>query len=194
MKIIGIGLAAAMALTFVTPSRAADTYEIDPSHVWVTFKIGHAGWSNAHGLLKTVSGTIVFDKTDVSKSSVHVEMAAIAISTNFEQRDADLQSPDFLNASEFPTIIFASSTIEKTGEKTGKLIGDLTIGGISKPVTLDVTWNGEMRLPWDKNTIKTGFSASGTFDLVDDFGMKKAAEYGLGPTVSVDIDVEATKK
>ncbi|KJF71712.1 YceI family protein [Agrobacterium tumefaciens] len=194
MKFIGIGLATAMAMTFATSSRAADTYEIDPSHAWITFKIGHAGWSNAHGQFKTVSGTIVFDKTDVTKSSVQVEIAAATISTNFEQRDADLQSPDFLNASEFPTITFASTTIEKTGEKTGKLIGELTLAGVSKPVTLDVTWNSEMPLPWDKNTIKTGFSASGTFDLVDDFGMKKAAEYGLGPTVSVDIDVEAIKK
>lgn len=191
MKFIGLGIAAAIA--FGTTAMA-DTYEIDPQHAWVTFKIGHTGWSNAHGLFRTVSGKIVFDKADVTKSSVQVDIDATSISTNFAQRDSDLQSPDFLNASEFPTITFASTAVEKTGDKTGKVTGDLTIAGISKPVTLDVTWNGESPLPWDKNTVKTGFSASGAFNVVDAFGMKKAAEFGLGPTIDIDIDVEAFKK
>jgi polyisoprenoid-binding protein YceI len=177
-----------------TACFASDTYEIDPAHAWVTFKINHAGWSQAHGLFKAVSGEIIFDKADVAKSSVSVEAETASIATNFEQRDADLQSPDFLNAAEFPKVTFVSSKVEKTGDKTGKVTGDLSVAGVTKPFTMDVTWNSESPLPWDAKTIKTGFTASGKFNLVEEFGMKKAAEFGLGPEVEVQIDVEAIKK
>ncbi len=187
-------LAAAVTLLWVGHAFAADTYEVDPQHAWVGFTVNHAGWSTAHGLFKTVSGEIQFDKADVGKSSVSITVDAASISTNFDQRDADLQSPDFLNSAEFPQITFTSTKVEKTGDKTGKVTGDLTIAGVMKPLTLDVTWNSEAPLPWDAKTIKTGFTATGKFNVVDEFGMKKAAEYGLGPEIAVNIDVEAIKK
>lgn len=173
---------------------AADKYEIDPQHAWIGFKVNHAGWSNAHGLFQKVSGEIEFDKTDVTKSSLSLDIDATSIATNFAQRDSDLKSPDFLNVDEFPTITFKSTSVEKTGERSGKVTGDLTLAGVTKPVALDVTWNAEAPLPWDKNTVKTGFSAVGSFNAVDLFGLKKLADYGLGPDIKLDIDVEAIKK
>lgn len=159
-----------------------------PCSAWVGFKTNHGGWSNAHGAFKTVAGTISFDKADVTKSSVE-----ITLDTNNEQRDRDLKSPDFLNAEEFPQVTFKSTSIEKTGDKTAKVTGDLTLLGTSKPITLTVTWGAEAPLPWDKNTIKTGYPATGSFNAVD-FGISKMTAFGLGPNVALDIDVEAIKK
>jgi polyisoprenoid-binding protein YceI len=184
------------ALAFVASAQiaaAADTYKIDPQHTWVGFAINHAGWSSAIGKFGTASGDIVFDKDDVTKSSVKAEIDAKSIDTNFADRDKDLNSPDFLNTAEFPTITFESTAIEKTGDKTGKITGNLTIIGVSKPVTLDVTWNAEQPLPWDAKVLKSGFSASGIVKPAD-YGMGKVAEYGLGPDIKLMIEVEAFKQ
>jgi polyisoprenoid-binding protein YceI len=172
---------------------AADSYDIDPTHAWVRFETNHAGWSQAQGAFKAVSGTIAFDKEDVTKSTVEIVLEAASIDTNDEKRDTHLKSPDFLNAEEFPQITFKSTVIEKTGDKTAKVTGDLTLLGTAKPVVLDVTWNAESPLPWDANTIKTGFSATGTFSGPE-FGIAKMTDFGLGPDITLDIDVEAVKK
>lgn len=172
---------------------AADAYEVDPTHAWVSFKTSHNGWANAHGTFKSVSGTISFDKEDVTKSTIELKIDPASIDTNHAQRDTHLKSPDFLNVEEFPEITFKSTGIEKTGDKTAKVTGDLTLAGTTKPVTLDVTWNAESALPWDAKTIKTGFSATGGFNGVE-FGISKLADFGLGPDFALDIDLEAIKK
>lgn len=187
-------LAAALTgVLFAGSAFAADTYDVDPTHAWVSFKTNHAGWSNAHGIFKTVKGAISFDKSDVANSSISLTIAANSIDTNFEQRNSDLKSPDFLNVEEFPDVTFTSTKIEKTGDKTARVTGDLSLAGTVKPVTLDVIWNAESPLPWDAKTVKTGFSATGKFSGLD-FGLKKMADYGLGPDLALDIDIEAIKK
>ncbi|MGO6908180.1 YceI family protein, partial [Rhizobium ruizarguesonis] len=110
-----------------------------------------------------------------------------------DQRDSDLKSPDFLNIEEFPDVTFTSTKIEKTGDKTAMVTGDLSLAGAVKPVTLDVVWNAESPLPWDAKTVKTGFSATGKFNGLD-FGLKKLTDFGLGPDLALDIDIEAIKK
>ncbi len=188
------GIAAAVAGLFLAGSAfAADTYEIDPTHAWVGFKTNHAGWANAQGTFKAVTGTITFDKDDVTKSAIELTIEAGSIDTNNDKRDVHLKSPDFLNAEEFPQITFKSTAIEKTGEKTAKVTGDLTLVGTTRPVTLDVTWNGEAPLPWDANTIKSGFSATGSFSGPD-FGLTKMTDFGLGPDLVLSADLEAVKK
>jgi polyisoprenoid-binding protein YceI len=194
MKTSRLALIAALATTMSGTAYAADTLTIDPAHVWVTFTINHAGWSSAHGIFKTVSGSIVFDKDDVTKSSVIAQLDAASLDTNFDQRNSDLKSPDFLNTAEFPSITFESTAIEKTGDKTGKMTGNLTMIGATVPVTLDVTWSGvEAAYPWAPDVMRTGFTATGKISPAD-FGMAKVAEYGLGPDILVTIDVEAEKK
>lgn len=181
------------ALLFASPVLAADSYAIDPTHAWVGFKTNHGSWAKAHGTFKTVSGAISFDKDDVTKSTVEITIDAASIDTNDAKRDEHLKSPDFLNAAEFPQITFKSTAIEKTGDKTAKVTGDLTVVGTTKPVTLDVTFNGEAPLPWDASVVKTGFSATGSFSGPD-FGIAKMTEFGLGPDINLDIDVEAVKQ
>jgi polyisoprenoid-binding protein YceI len=186
--------AATVAGFFMAGSAlAADSYEIDPTHAWVGFKTNHAGWAKAHGSFKAVSGTISFDRDDVTKSSVKIILEAASVDTNDEKRNTHLKSPDFFNTEEFPQITFESTAIEKTGEKTAKVTGDLTMVGTTKPVVLDVTWNSESPLPWDANTIKTGFSASGSLKGTD-FGIAKMTDFGIGPDIAIDIDLEAVKK
>ena len=187
------GMTAAIILANAAQGLTADNYKIDTQHVWVNFAVNHAGWASAMGKFGKVSGDIAFDKDDVTKSSVKVEIEAASIDTNFADRDKDLSSPDFLNTAEFAKITFESTAVEKTGDKTGKVTGNLTIIGVTKPVTLDVVWNAEQPRPWDADAIVSGFSAKGVVKSAD-FGMGKVAEYGLGPDINVMIEVEALKQ
>ena len=195
MKLRSMTLAAlSIAAAVFNHAHAADTYKIDPAHVWVTFSTNHAGWSTAQGIFRKVEGTILFDKEDPSKSTVKATIDAASIDTNFAQRNKDLNSPDFLNTAEFPTITFESVKVEKTGEKTGKLTGKLSIIGATLPVTLDVTWSGqEAPFPWAPKVLRTGFTATGSLKPAD-FGMAKVPAFGLGPDVQVSINVEAEKQ
>lgn len=194
MKLLNAILTSATISAAATAAFAADTYTIDPAHVWLTFSVNHGGWSSAQGVFGNVEGTIVLDKDDATKSSVEATINAASVNTNFEQRDADLNSPDFLNTAEFPVITFKSTAIEKTGEKTGTMTGDLTMIGATVPVTLDVVWSGlEASYPWAPETLRTGFTATGVINP-EDFGMVKVKENGLGPEIQVTINVEGEKK
>ena len=177
-----------------THAQAADSYKIDPTHAWVNFSINHVGWSHAQGMFHKIAGDIAFDKADVTKSSVKVQIDAASIDTNFADRNKDLMSPDFLNTAEFPTITFESTKVEKTGENVGKITGNMTIIGVTKPVTLDAKWStAEKPFPWAPKVMRTGFSATGIV-IPADFGMAKVTEYGLGPEMNLTIEIEAEKQ
>ena len=182
----------AASTLIAAPALAADTYTMDPQHTWVQFTIQHGPWAKAIGVFHEVSADLTFDQTDVGNSAVSAEIAANSIDTNFADRDRDLLGPDFLNADEFPTITFKSTAIEKTGDKTGQMTGDLTIVGVTRPVTLAVVFNAETPLPWDQSKFKAGFSATGSFQP-GDFGIEKIAAFGLGPDLDIHIEAEAFK-
>ncbi|MQQ09849.1 polyisoprenoid-binding protein [Epibacterium sp. SM1979] len=186
-------LAAALLIATAPLAQAADKYKVHEDHTWLTFSLSHAGWANAHGIFRAVSGDITFDKDDVTKSSVSVVIAADSLDTNSEVRDRDMGGADFLNIVEFPEITFDSTRIEQTGERTAMVYGDLTMIGVSKEIALDVTWNNEMPLPWDTSTVKTGFTATATIDGTD-FGMNQLVAFGLGPKIDVEIDLEALRQ
>jgi polyisoprenoid-binding protein YceI len=185
--------AAGLFLASTALAHAADTYTVHEDHTWVTFSVNHAGWANARGLFRSVSGEIAFDQDDVTNSSVSVVIASESLDTNSEQRDRDMGGADFLNFVEFPEMTFESTRIEQTGDRTAIIYGDLTMIGVSTEVALDVVWNNEMALPWDASTIKTGFSATATIDGTD-FGMNQLVAFGLGPQIDVAIDLEAIKQ
>lgn len=182
--------AAFLSLPFVA---TAATYELDPAHTWVQFSINHAGWALASGQFRDASGTMEFDVANAAAASLSVTIDAASIDTNDLARDDHLRSADFFNTAAFPTLTFTATGIEVTGEKTGKITGDLTMIGVTKSVTLDVTFNAEAPLPWDATVIKAGFNATGTISPAD-WGMTKVAEFGLGPDVAITINTEAVKK
>lgn len=188
-----MAVSAVSLLSATAPVLAGDSYVVDGDHAWVQFSTNHSGWANARGMFRAVSGDIEFDKDDVTKSSVNIVIQAESVDTNHEARDEHLRSPDFLNAEEFSTIEFTSTRIEKTGDKTAIVYGDLELVGVTQEVALDVVWNAEAPLPWDASVTKTGFSATTTIDATE-FGMNKVPEFGLGPDINFFIDIEAIKQ
>jgi polyisoprenoid-binding protein YceI len=188
--------AAAIALStvaLVQPVLGADKYTIDPEHVSVNFTMQHMKWAKYQGTVRSILGQIVFDKEDVAASTVHVVMMTESIDTLNKAREEELFSPSggFLNAKEFPRIIFNSTGIQKTGERSGKIVGDLTMAGITHEVVLDAIFDGEGRSSWD-GLMRVGFSATGTLN-VSDFGLTALTEMNIGPALDFTIEVEATR-
>ena len=172
------------SLALAAPVFAAEEFTIDPAHSWLNFSVNHGGFAAAQGRFGEVSGTIEFDQDDVTQSSVSVEINASSIDTNHEARNDHLRSPDFFNTVEFPSLTFQSTSIEMTSENTGLVTGDLTMIGVTNSVTLNVTFN-------KIDDGKAGFSATAEI-TPGDFGMAKVAGFGMGPSVQISIDIEAT--
>ena len=184
--LFAIAVAGSAAPAFAAPVN----YKIDPAHTAVSFIVNHIGFSNVIGRFNTMAGDVTFDKDAVEKSAVAITIDAASIDTNHAKRDEHLRSPDFFNTKEFPKLTFKSTKIEKTGDKTGKLHGDLTMLGVTKPVVLDVTFNKDGVSPASK--LETaGFSARGTLKRTD-FGMKYGAP-AVGDDIQLLIEVEAVK-
>jgi polyisoprenoid-binding protein YceI len=124
------------SLGFGLSAYGADTYKVDPVHSSVVFGIKHNSVTNFYGAFKEISGTVTFDAADPSKSSVDLTVAVESVDTRSEKRDQHLKSPDFFNAKQFPAITFKSNKIEGSGDNY-KISGDLTIHGVTKPITVD---------------------------------------------------------
>lgn len=122
--------------------HAADTFKIDPVHSSVVFSVTYLGVSNFYGRFNDVSGTVVLDKADPSKSSVELTIPVESVDTHNEKRDQVLRSPDFFNAKQFPVMTFKSKQVESSGD-TYKVTGDFTLHGVTKPLTLEIKKGGE---------------------------------------------------
>jgi polyisoprenoid-binding protein YceI len=184
-ELIIIAALATLPLTAVT---AAD-YTIDPGHTYVSFAVNHLGFSTMRGKFDRQSGTMHYDYA-AKKASVMIEIDATSIDTGHDKRDAHLQSPDFLNAVENPTITFKSTAVTWNGLKLATLTGDLTILGVSKPVTLTVTSMKCGAHPFSKK-FTCGFDATGSIKR-SDYGVN----YGLpaiGEVLDLQIEVEASQ-
>lgn len=173
---------------------AADTFKIDPDHTRVVFFVNHFGYSNVMGHFTDLSGTFTFDQENVTNSSVNLVIKASSVDTDHEKRNAHLRSPDFLNAEEFPEITFKSTSVEKTGDNTGKITGDLTVLGQTKPATLDVTFNkiAPHPIPFYEGVIVAGFSARTKVNRID-YGMTYG-QGGIGDVLDLFIEVEGHKQ
>jgi polyisoprenoid-binding protein YceI len=173
------------------------TYTIDPAHSTAGFKVRHLMVANVRGEFSKVSGAVVFDAANPANSRVEATIDASSIHTRDEQRDGHLKSPDFLDVEKFPNIQFVSTKVTKVGDGEWKVAGDLTIHGVTKPVTLDVEGpTPEMKDPWG-NT-KTGVSASTKINRKD-FGLvwNVALETGgvlVGEEVQISIEAELTRQ
>jgi polyisoprenoid-binding protein YceI len=169
----------------------AATYDIDIVHSHIAFFIDHLGFSRVIGTANDFSGTFDFDVAQPEKSTLDVKVKVASISTNNQQRDSDIQGADWFNAPEFPDITFTGKEFKKTGDKTGTILGDLTIAGVTNPVVLNVTFNKEGQNPWDKSHV-VGFSGETTVKR-SDFGMKAALGM-IGDEVKLYLEVEGRGK
>jgi len=179
---------AALAAAPLNPALASD-YTIDPTHTYVSFAINHLGFSTMRGKFDRQSGSMQFDP-DAKKASVTIEIDAASIDTGHEKRDAHLSSPDFLNAVEYPTISFKSTGVTWNGAKLATVSGDLTMLGVSKPVTLQVTSMNCAEHPFNKKWT-CGFDATGSIKRTD-FGVNYGVP-AIGEVLDLQIEVEAER-
>jgi polyisoprenoid-binding protein YceI len=193
-RIRSLALTAAFALLAV-PGWAASTYTVDPAHSEVSFQIRHLV-TKVRGTFAKFDGTIVKDDADASASSVEFAIETGSIDTGIADRDNHLRSPDFFDAAKHPSITFKSTKVEKVSDTEYRVTGPLSIHGVSKVVTLPVTFDGEVKDPW--GNVKGGFSTSTRLNRKD-FGItwNKALDTGallLGEDVDVTINLEVQKK
>jgi polyisoprenoid-binding protein YceI len=171
------------------------TWKIDPNHSIVEFAVKHIMISTVKGRFSEVEGEIVIADGEPSHSSVTATIKAASIDTHTGQRDDHLRSADFLDAANFPEITFKSTRI--TGDRSEfEVTGDLTIRGVTREITLDVTHEGSRKDPWGGDRI--AFSATTKLDRRD-FGLtwNQAIEAGgvlVGNDVKVSIEVQAVKQ
>lgn len=172
------------------------SWTIDPSHTRANFTVRHMMISNVHGQFDDISGTVEFNEDDSTQSSLNVKIGVASINTRDEKRDGHLKSPDFFDVANHPYLTFQSTQVQKTGENTGRVTGDLTIRGISKPVVLEVEYNGQAKSPW--GTTSAGFSASGKLNRKDwGLNWNVALETGgwlVGDEIKISIEAEIVKQ
>ncbi|MFO7633415.1 MAG: YceI family protein [Caldilinea sp.] len=167
-------------------------FQIDNSHSEIQFSVRHMMVSKVRGAFEQWSGTIALDPAHPANTMVDITIDAGSINTKDAKRDEHLRSADFLNVDAYPTLTFKSTKVDVTGDSTAKLHGDLAIHGVSKPVILDVEYQGNAKSPW--GTISYGFSASTKINR-EDWGLtwNAALETGgwlVGKEIQIDIELE----
>jgi polyisoprenoid-binding protein YceI len=171
----------------------AATYTIDPRHTQIIFSARHMGLSTFFGRFAHVTGTLNFDPAQPAKSALNVQIDMTNIDTHVEALDKEL-SAGFFHADKFPTATFVSTQSVKTGENTGTVAGNLTIAGVTRPVTLNVTFNGGRTSPMPLQPYRIGFDATAMIKR-SDFGLTHVIWSGLiSDDVNLMIECELEKK
>ena len=177
----------------VAPAAALTNYAIDATHSELSFRVRHL-LGRVSGTFGEWGGTIAIDTVTPSNSKVDVSIKTASIDTKNTQRDNHLRSPDFFAADSFPAITFKSRQVTKQGNQL-RILGDLTMRGVTKPVVLTGEYAGAFKDPWGKG--RTAFTATTTINR-QDFGVafNKAVETGtmLGDDVTIEIALEAVQQ
>ncbi|BDG58977.1 YceI family protein [Caldinitratiruptor microaerophilus] len=169
---------------------------IDPSHTTVEFAVRHMMIATVKGRFAGVEGHILADPSDLTTAQAEVTIDVASIDTREPQRDEHLRSPDFFDAANFPKITFKSREIRRKGENEYEMTGDLTIRGVTRPVTLSLTSEGQAKDPWGNE--RAAFTVSGKINRKD-FGLNwnVVLETGgilVGEEVRISVEVEAIKQ
>ncbi|HEX4542146.1 MAG TPA: YceI family protein [Candidatus Acidoferrum sp.] len=193
-----IAAMAGLAVLFSLPAGAAtSTWQIDPQHSSAQFAVRHMAISTVRGAFSKISGTLVLDDQDVTKSTIEVSIDVSTVDTREPDRDKDLRSDRFFDVAHFPTMTFKSKKVEQAGAGKLKVTGDLTIRGTTKEVVLDVDGPAApMKDPW--GNLRTAATATTKVNR-QDFGVKWNAKLDnggvvVGDDVSITIDVELLQK
>jgi polyisoprenoid-binding protein YceI len=204
MRRVFLSVAAAAALVYpvlaqtpaAQPPAGPNTWTVDTAHSAAGFSVKHMMVSTVRGTLGPVKGTIDYDGKSLEGLKADITITVAGLNTGNEGRDKDLRSPNFFDVAQFPTVTFKSKRVETAGQGKFKLIGDLTMHGVTKEVTL----SGEGPSPVLKQpdgSQRIGASATTTVNRKD-FGMQWSRMVEAAPVVSdevqITIDVEANKK
>ena len=167
------------------------SWTIDSAHSGIEFQIRHLGVANVRGSFSKVTGTVQLDEKQVTHSSVEASIETTSVNTNDDKRDGHLKSADFFDVQKYPSMTFKSTRLMQSNGKL-QMMGDLTLGGQTRPVTLDVDGpTAPQKGPGGK--IVSGFSATGLISRKDfNFGQKYGAPL-LGDEVKFTIDIEMSK-
>jgi polyisoprenoid-binding protein YceI len=188
-----------LVASFLSATFAASqttTWTIDPNHSTAQFTVRHLAISNVSGSFTKVTGSVVLNEKDLTQSQVTATIDASSVDTRVPDRDKDLRSPNFLDVEKYPTLEFKSKRIVNNGGKL-QMIGDLSLHGTTREVTLDVDGpTPELSDPW--GNLRRGFSATTTINRKD-YGVVwnntlKTGEAVVGDNVKIQIDVEIMRK
>ena len=172
MMLAALPFTPALAQSEATTNPAqveSGTYAIDPQHTQVLFAVSHMGFTTYYGRFSDASGVLNLSAKDPAASSLEVQVPTSTVSTTSEKLTGELKDADWFNASKYPQIIFKSASVKQTSADTADVTGDLTLHGVTKPVTLAVRFVGAGMNPLDKK-YTVGFSATGMIRR-SDFGM-----------------------
>jgi polyisoprenoid-binding protein YceI len=171
------------------------SWTIDPAHSHIQFAVRHMMISTVRGEFENFSGTIDFDPDRPEQTQVYAEIDTASLTTRDETRDNHLRSADFFDVETYPVITFQSTRVEPQGSRKGKLVGDLTIRGVTREVVLDVEYSGTALSPWGQTS--AGFSASTTINRKEwGLNWNQALETGgvlVGDSVKISIELELVK-
>lgn len=189
---IKVALCLALALPLSIPDARAAEYEMDieGKHAFIRFKVSHLGFSYVLGEFPDFQGRFNYDVDDPSAASVEVEIDTSTVETHHAKRNVHIRSEDFLHVKKFPSAKFVSTGYEETGGGEGVLSGDLTLRGVTRPVTIQMNRIGEGKDPW--GSYRAGFEGTTTITMAD-FGM----DYNLGPasrTAEIYFSIEGIRQ
>ncbi|HEX3372870.1 MAG TPA: YceI family protein [Edaphobacter sp.] len=181
----------ALLLTGVSAFAQSTSWTIDKNHSQVNFAIKHMGVSTVRGSISGITGTIVWDEKDPSKSSVEATMDTTTVDTNNAARDTDLKSDKFFNVAKYPTMTFKSTSVKRVDGKL-QVVGDLTLAGVTKSVTLDVDGPTAPQKGMGGKMV-IGLSATGLVKRSDFAFAPKMPTMVIGDEVQFTIDSEANQ-
>ena len=171
------------------PALAQTTYQLDPVHSQVVFKVKHFGVSNNYGRFNKVEGMVKWDAALLQNSAIEITIATESVDTGAEKRDQHLRSNDFFNAKQFPVITFKSKSISSKGGNMYSVTGDLMLHGVTKEITADFEFIGEIET---RRGRRIGGEAMFTIKR-SEFGMNFMIDNGtVGDDVTVMVNVEAS--
>lgn len=188
-------LAAAPVLTALLAAAPAfaetKTYALDSSHAHVQYSVDHLGFSTSRGAFREVSGTLQLDPAKPETAKLEVTIPMNSFDSFDAKRDEHMKSADFFDVAKFPEMKFVSTKVQRTGEKTAKVTGDLTLHGVTKPVVLNVTLHKVGDHPMLKKSW-AGFSATGTIKR-SEFGISQGVPF-VSDAVQITLDAEFGEK
>ena len=186
--------AAALALLAVPATAEEARYEIDPEHAVVAFLVDHIGFARVLGSFTEVEGSFTFDEAAGTLGDVQVSVDTASVASHHEERDEHLRSDDFLDAGSHPEMSFTAAGAERIGEREFEITGELTLLGVTRPLTLTATWNKSGDYPLGRNVYVIGVSAEGALKR-SDFGMDYALDNDwVGDDVEILIEFEARRQ
>ncbi len=191
LRIAGLAFSAAVLVLPCATSAADYVMDTKNAHASINFKISHLGFSFVTGRFNTFTGTFSYDEAKPEASKVAVEIDAASIDSNHAERDKHVRSGDFLDVAKFAKATFVSKSVKPAGAGKAAITGDLTLHGVTKPVTIEAEYVGGGDDPWGGH--RQGFRGTTTLTLAD-FGIDTS---NLGPTagtVELSLNVEGVRK